>query len=169
MQDHASNSSHSSRRGSARTSTGEEHPVNPVVSISLSVEIAASCMFTSLASERFCMSVQMSVFETHRYISMVSDRSSAVSLYSIFLSFNSCFQPQLGYLQAGRRSETIKEDATMSTTTAEALHGHDPLFRYKVGFLAGIDGGQMYVYKLNMFNIDLKSSAILSFNFNTSL
>ncbi|KAG8001526.1 E3 ubiquitin-protein ligase NEDD4, partial [Nibea albiflora] len=29
--DHASNSSHSSRRGSARTSTGEEHPVNPVL------------------------------------------------------------------------------------------------------------------------------------------
>ncbi|XP_068586277.1 E3 ubiquitin-protein ligase NEDD4-like [Cebidichthys violaceus] len=27
---HASNSSHSSRRGSAQTSTGEEHPVNPV-------------------------------------------------------------------------------------------------------------------------------------------
>ncbi|KAI4829909.1 hypothetical protein KUCAC02_001569 [Chaenocephalus aceratus] len=29
--DHASNSSHSSRRGSAQTSTGEEHPVNPVL------------------------------------------------------------------------------------------------------------------------------------------
>ncbi|XP_071766362.1 E3 ubiquitin-protein ligase NEDD4 isoform X1 [Centroberyx gerrardi] len=29
--DHASNSSHSSHRGSAQTSTGEEHPVNPVL------------------------------------------------------------------------------------------------------------------------------------------
>lgn len=50
-----------------------------------------------------------------------------------FFGINSCFQPQLGCLQAGRRSETVKEDATMSTTTAEQLRGHDPLFRYKVG------------------------------------
>lgn len=39
MQDYASYSSHSSLRGSARTSAAEEHPVHPVVSISLPVEI----------------------------------------------------------------------------------------------------------------------------------
>uniref|UniRef100_A0A3Q3BZN2 E3 ubiquitin-protein ligase n=1 Tax=Haplochromis burtoni TaxID=8153 RepID=A0A3Q3BZN2_HAPBU len=31
LQDHSSNSRHSSRRGSAQTSTGEEHPANPVL------------------------------------------------------------------------------------------------------------------------------------------
>ena len=56
----------------------------------------------------------------------------------IFMSFNSCFRPQLGCLQAGRRSETVKGDATLSTTTAEPLHGHDPSFRYKAGFLIDI-------------------------------
>lgn len=62
------------------------------------------------------------------------------------MSFNSCLRPQLGCLQAGRRSETLKEDVTLSTTSAEALHGPGPSFRYKVGFLIGIDWGQMYVY-----------------------
>lgn len=51
---------------------------------------------------------------------------------SLFMSFNSIFQPQPCCLQDGRRSETVKEDATLSTTTVEALHGHAPSFRYNV-------------------------------------
>lgn len=39
------------------------------------------------------------------------------------------FQPQLGFLQAGRRSETIKADDTMSTITPVPLHGQGPSFR----------------------------------------
>lgn len=35
IQDYASNSRHSSLRGSVRSSTVEEHPVNPVVSVSV--------------------------------------------------------------------------------------------------------------------------------------
>lgn len=45
LQDHSSNSRQSSHRGSAHTSTGEEHPVNPVVSVSLSVEITKPVLY----------------------------------------------------------------------------------------------------------------------------
>ena len=55
------------------------------------------------------------------------------------MSFISFFQTQLGFLQAGRRSETVKEDATISTTTTVPLHGYDHHFRYKVGFLTDIN------------------------------
>lgn len=40
-----------------------------------------------------------------------------------------CFLPQLGCLQAGRRSGTVKADATTSITTAEPLRGQDHSFR----------------------------------------
>lgn len=50
--------------------------------------------------------------------------------FPFFMSFNSIFQSQLGCRQDGKRSETVKGDATLSTTTVEALHGQDPLFRY---------------------------------------
>lgn len=46
------------------------------------------------------------------------------------ISYNSCFRPQLGCLQAGRRSETLKGGGTMSTTTPKPLRGPDPSFRY---------------------------------------
>lgn len=57
MQDYASNSSHSSLRGSARTSLGEEHPVNPVVSISLPIEITLCVYF--LCHFLFCGSYKI--------------------------------------------------------------------------------------------------------------
>jgi len=56
-QHHATNSSHSSRRGSAPTSTGEEHPVNPVVSTSLTYEITPSYFVLKLLHQNVAVCV----------------------------------------------------------------------------------------------------------------
>lgn len=50
------------------------------------------------------------------------------------ISFNSCFRPQRGCLQAGRRSETLKGGVTMSTTTPKLLPGPVPSFRFGISF-----------------------------------
>lgn len=173
MQDHASNSSHSSRRGSAQTSTGEERPVNPVVSFSPCWNHSFQRLSKPVLHQNECKDV--SVRDSQVYSSFPpavwksGNRFSEVlcwycvtpwawgfqywSLFSIFMSFNSYFQSHLGCLQAGRRSETLKEDVTMSTTTADPLHGHDPSFRYKVGFLIDVDRRQNYVYWHTLYTV----------------
>ena len=55
LQDHASNSSHSSLRGSAQTSIEEEHPVNPVVSISF-IEITPTYILPKLSFIKMLLS-----------------------------------------------------------------------------------------------------------------
>ncbi len=72
--------------------------------------------------------------KTYQALALVFYWACGFQYWWIFMPFNSCFRPQLGCLQVGRRSETIKEDDTMWTTTAEPLHGQDPSFRYKLGF-----------------------------------
>lgn len=61
MQDYASNSSHSSLRRSARTSIGEEYPVNPVVSISLTFLANLSCIRMLLY---VCIDVNVQVYSS---------------------------------------------------------------------------------------------------------
>uniref|UniRef100_A0A672IPU0 E3 ubiquitin-protein ligase n=1 Tax=Salarias fasciatus TaxID=181472 RepID=A0A672IPU0_SALFA len=48
LQDHVSNSRHSSLRGNAHNSAAEEHPASPVVSISLTVETTSPKFFSML-------------------------------------------------------------------------------------------------------------------------
>lgn len=73
MQDHASNSSHSSLRGSAQTSTGEEHPVNPVVSFSLPVEITPPYhVLPNLSCVRMLLYADVGVRESQVYSLIVT-------------------------------------------------------------------------------------------------
>lgn len=141
LQDHASNSSHSSLRGSSQASAREEHPVNPVVSVSVSVEIAPPhtlCLISMLLFQ--CTDISDRNSQVYSSVAVeLRLRFSVLITVFIFVSFNSSFQPHLGSLQAGRRRGTIKEDATLSTTTVELQHGHDPSFRYTAGFLLYTD------------------------------
>lgn len=122
----------------------------------------------SVRSACCCFSAQTSVTKTHRYILQssrrlplpvvwrpLSLRFSVLITVFIFVSFNSSYQPHLGYLQAGRRRGTVKEDATLSTTTVELRHGHDPSFRYTAGFLLYTDTLTLIFYLL-ILQIKLK-------------
>lgn len=76
MQDHASNSSHSSLRGSVRSSSGEEHPVNPVVSFSVPLQITLSHVLPNLSYIRMLLyeSTDVSVQDS-RLCSLISTAS----------------------------------------------------------------------------------------------